>query len=78
MHTTSAISPPLNMYYLKIELAMVSCSTFKISHVVSDLSERTSSYACAMSGSLRISDGAGIFGFGRIEESGGQGLRGKR
>lgn len=34
--------------------------TFKISHVVSDLSERTSSYACAISGSLRISDGAGI------------------
>jgi hypothetical protein len=34
--------------------------TFKISHVVSDLSERTSSYACAISGSLKISDGAGM------------------
>lgn len=34
--------------------------TFKISHVVSDLSERTSSYACAISGSLRMSAAAGM------------------
>lgn len=35
-------------------------STFKISHVVSLLSDRTSSYALLMSGSERISAATGI------------------
>ena len=47
------------MYVKKLRLMYV--TTFKISHVVSALSERTSSYAWLMDGSEARSEGAGIF-----------------